>query len=208
MKTVFIISCFLVVVSLGSVCSAHETAATNSHSQTVPALKPGDKGTAIYDGAYEFMPPPSPWELIRGGEGSDFVFGFYRKDPGKLQLESTFFAYSDEPYGYSRDIQQRADEFLKRFFWSSHVKMNVVDRKKTTVLGAEGLVLVLEGKDAIKGTKVRSKVILGKRGDRVVAFYINQWRASDSKFDQAAFDTFDRFAGSFRFLKKSFYETL
>jgi hypothetical protein len=208
MKTLLVLSCLITMISLNSSCAAHQTTTTIDTAQTVPVLKPGNNGTAIYEGEYEFQPPPSPWEFIRGGTGSDFVFGYYRKDPGRLQLESTFFAYSEEPYGYSRDIQQRAEEFLKRFFWASHVKMTVLDRKKTTVLGGEGLSLVLEGTDPVKGTKVRSKVLLGKRGDRVVAFYINQWRTLDAKFDQSAFDTFDRFAASFRFLKKSFYETL
>jgi hypothetical protein len=208
MKTLFIISCFITVVSLTSACAAHQAAATDDTSKTAQALKPGSKGSVIYEGEYEFQPPPSPWELIKGGTGSDFVFGFYRKDPGRLQLESTFIAYTEEPYGYSRDLQQRADEFLKRFFWASHVKMKVLDRKMTTVLDGEGLSLVLEGTDPVKGTKVRSKVLLGRRGDRVVALYINQWRTMDAKFDLSAFETFDRFAGSLRFLKKSFFETL
>jgi hypothetical protein len=208
MKTLFVISCLIAMISLNSACAAHQTAATADKAQTVPALQPGTKGTVIYEGEYEFLPPPSPWEFIRGGTGSDFVLGYYRKDPGRLQLESTFFAYSEEPYGYSRDIQKRSEEFLKRFFWASYVKMKVLDRQKTTVLGGEGLALVLEGKDPVKGIKVRSKIIFGKRGERVVAFYINQWRTMDAKFDLSAFDTFDRFASSFRFLKKSFYETL
>jgi hypothetical protein len=206
MKILFAIFCIFAVVLFSPVGPARQAAADDAHS--APVLKPGDKGTAIFGDEYRFLPPPSPWEFIKGGEGSDFVLGYYRKDPGKLQLESTFFAFSEEPYGYSRDMNQRAEEFLKRFFWSSHVKMKVVERKKVNVLGGEGLALLLEGKDPVKGVKVRSRVIFGKRGDRVVAFYINQWRNIDGSFDQSAFDTFDRFAGSFEFIKKSFYETL
>ncbi len=209
MKTIFIISCFFVAASFVPICAAQQTAATDKTAQTVPVLKPGDKGTVIYNGEFEFQPPPSPWELIKGNESTTYVFGFYRKDPGKIALESTFFAYDEEPYGYSRKLEDRAEEFLKRFFWASHVKVTVLERKTTTpVLGGEGMTLVLEGKDPVKKHKVKSKVIFGKRGERVVAFYINQWRTFESAYDQSAFDIFDKFAGSFRFLKKSFYEEL
>ena len=64
------------------------------------------------------------------------------------------------------------------------------------------------GKDAVKGEKVRARVIFGKRGERVVGFYITQWRPMDGDYDMSAFDVFDRFVKSFKFLKKSFYETL
>jgi hypothetical protein len=66
----FIISCFLVVVSQ-LICSA-----MNGRGQSLQAvrLETGRQGTAIYDGEYEFIPPPSPWELIR--RRNDFVFGF------------------------------------------------------------------------------------------------------------------------------------
>lgn len=200
-------SALLILAFLLSLFPISTARAAAGEEQASP-IEPGPQGTSVYLGEYRFLPPPSPWELIRGGEGSDFVFGYYRRDRGKLPLESTFLAFSEEPYGYSSDISRRADEFLKRFFWSSQVKMGVVDRRGVNVLGEEGLALLLEGKDPVKGVKVRSKVVFGKRGERVVAFYVNQWRSMDGQFDQSAFNTFDRFVESFRFLKQSFYQTL
>ena len=88
------------------------------------------------------------------------------------------------------------------------VKVTVLEKKNTTVLGGEGLALTLEGKDAVRGSKVRSKALFGKRGERVVCFYINQWRNIGDDYDLSAFDKFDGFAASLRFLRKSFYEGL
>jgi len=51
-------------------------------------------------------------------------------------------------------------------------------------------------------------LVFGYRGERVVLFYLNQWRSIESSFDQSAFELLDRFVTSFTFLKKSFYETL
>jgi len=51
-------------------------------------------------------------------------------------------------------------------------------------------------------------VVFGKRGDRVVSWYLTQWRPIDGAFDPSAFEVFDKFVASFKYLKKSFYETL
>jgi hypothetical protein len=67
---------------------------------------------------------------------------------------------------------------------------------------------VAEGTDPIKKEKAKSKVVFGKRGERVVAFYLTQWRSIDAPYDPSAFEIFDKFVASFKFLKKSFYETL
>ncbi|HET6419280.1 MAG TPA: hypothetical protein VFG19_03935 [Geobacteraceae bacterium] len=188
--------------------AAGQAQKSDTHEHDSAAIVRNADGTITYGGEYRFVPPPSPWELIPGNESSRFVFGFYRKDPGKVQLESTFFAYDEEPYGYSLNIEDRSREFLKRFFWDSFVKVTVLEKKKVSVLGAEGLALTLEGKDPVAGQKVRSKVIFGKRGARVVAFYIRQWRLIDNNYDLSAFETFDRFVASLRFVHKSFYEEL
>ncbi len=82
------------------------------------------------------------------------------------------------------------------------------ERLNAQVLGGEGLEVVVEGKDPVKKEKVRAKVIFGKRGERVVGFYITQWRPMDGSYDLSAFEVFDKFVKSFKFLKKSFYETL
>ena len=84
----------------------------------------------------------------------------------------------------------------------------MLDRKEVQVVGGEGLQVDVEGKDPVRGEKVRARVIFGKRGDRIIGFYITQWRPMDGTYDTAAFDIFDKFVKSFKFLKKSFYETL
>jgi hypothetical protein len=154
------------------------------------------------------MPPPAPWELFKGNQTTHYVVAFFRKDLGGNQLDSSFFAYDEEPYGFSRNLEVRAQECLKRYYSSSILQTTVLEKKKVNVLGGEGLAVTFEGKDAVKKVKVKSKLILGKRGERVVAFYINQWRNLEGSFDRAAFDYFDIFINSFTFLKKSFYETL
>jgi hypothetical protein len=55
---------------------------------------------------------------------------------------------------------------------------------------------------------VKAKVVFGKRGERIVGFYITQWRPMDGTYDPSAFEVFDKFVASFKFLKKSFYENL
>jgi hypothetical protein len=209
MKALFFVFCIFIAVPLHSVTAAEQAANSESHSHADAVVTRNSDGTIVFNGEYRFLPPTiPPWELLMGSDTTHYVFGFYRKDPGPLQLESTFFAYDEEPYGYSRDMEERAREFLKRFYWASYVNVTVLEKKPTQILGGQGLSLVMEGKDPVKKIKVRSKVIFGKRGERVVAFYINQWRTIDGKYDLAAFDTFDKFAGSLKFLRKSFYQTL
>ncbi len=208
MKTLFLALCFSAAFLFPGAQGPVLGADAGSHGHDSEAVVRNEDGTITYNGEYRFMPPPSSWELIRGNESSHFVFGFYRKAPGTVQLESTFFAYDEEPYGYSLNIEDRAREFLKRFFWDSYVKVTVLEKKKVSVLDGEGLALTLEGKDPVAGNKVRSMVLFGKRGERVVAFYIRQWRNIHNPYDLAAFEVFQKFAGSLRFLKKSFYQTL
>jgi hypothetical protein len=83
-----------------------------------------------------------------------------------------------------------------------------LERKKVQVVGGDGLAVLVEGKDPVKKEKVRAKVVFGKRGGRIVGFYITQWRPMDGSYDPSAFEIFDKFVSSFKFLKKSFYETL
>jgi len=97
---------------------------------------------------------------------------------------------------------------LKRFLWSANLKFQVLEKKNVTVLGGDGLEMLVEGKDPVKKEKVRSKIIFGKRGNRVVGFYISQWRPEEGTYDLSSFETFDKFWKSFKFLKKSFYENL
>lgn len=169
-------------------------------------------GTIIYAGEFEFVPPPPQWRLFtatspgQGGE-KEFSFGFLRIQPGPGFSQSAF-VYDEEPFGYSRNLETRAKEYFKRFLWASTVRFHAEEWQKVKVLGGEGLAVTGEGKDLVRGQKVRAKVIFAKRGERVVSFYITQWRPIDGKFDLSAFATFDAFVKSFHYLKKSFYQTL
>ncbi len=167
------------------------------------------KGTVIYGGEYEFTAPPPGWKLFwPEGEGeAEFAFGFMKSGGGPFPSQSVF-AYDEEPFGSSRDLEQRADEFFRRFLWNAMLRFQTLEKKKIQVLGREGLEVTVEGKDPVKKEKAKSKVIFFKRGDRVVSFYVTQWRPWDAPYDASAFEVFDKFVASFKYLKKSFYEAL
>ncbi len=164
------------------------------------------QGTVIWEDEFEFVPPPPDWKLLRVEDQGDINFGFIRKD-GPYPSE-TSFAYDEEPFGSSRDLDRRAEEFLKRFLSNAILKFQVLEKRPTEVLGKQGFEMIVEGRDPVKKEKVRSELVFGKRGERVVGFYISQWRPLDGTYDLSAFDVFDRFWKSFKFLKKSFYEAL
>jgi hypothetical protein len=165
------------------------------------------QGTVIYEEEFEFSPPPLGWKMLLPETGGDINFGFMRQDGGPFPSMSTF-AYDEEPFGCSTQFEGREKEFFKRFLFNAIVQFQVLEKKKVQVVGGEGLQMDVEGKDPVKGEKVRARVIFGKRGDRVIGFYITQWRPITGTYDMSAFDDFDRFVKSFKFLKKSFYETL
>lgn len=167
------------------------------------------QGTVIYGEEFEFVPPPQGWNLFwpEGDEDGEFAFGFIRKDPGPFPSQSVF-AYDEEPFGCSTKFEEREKEFFKRFLSNALLKFETLEKRKVTVLGGEGLEVTVEGKDPVKKEKAKAKVIFGKRGERVVAFYLTQWRPMEGTYDPSAFEVFDQFVKSFRFLKKSFYETL
>jgi hypothetical protein len=181
--------------------------ATMELSKKVP-YKLSPQGTVIWEDEFEFIPPPPDWKLLRVETGeNDINFGFMRGDPGPFP-SSTVFAYDEEPFGCSTKFEDREKEFFKRFLFNAIVQFQILERRKIQVLGGEGLEVVVEGKDPVKQEKVRAKVVFGKRGERVVGFYFTQWRPMDGSYDLSAFDVFDKFVKSFKFLKKSFYETL
>jgi len=193
--------CFVLVVAWFSGCASTQT------SKKVPyRLTP--QGTVIWEDEFEFLPPPPDWKLLRVETGeNDINFGFMRNDPGGFPSTTTF-AYDEEPFGCTTKFEGREKEFFKRFLFNAIVKFEVLKREKVKVVGGEGLVVLVEGKDPVKKEKVRAKVVFGKRGDRVIGFYITQWRPINGSYDLSAFDVFDKFVASFKFLKKSFYETL
>ena len=167
------------------------------------------RGTVIYKGEFEFVPPPPEWKLFwPEGEGDgEFAFGYLKRDPGPFPSQSVF-AYDEEPFGYSTNFEDRQKEFFKRFLWNAILHFQVLEKEKVQVIGGEGLAVTVEGKDPVKKEKAKAKVIFGKRGDRIVSFYMTQWRPIDGTYDPSAFEVFDRFVQSLKFLKKSFFETL
>jgi len=181
-------------------CATIKTSAKPSYEVT-------SKGVMIYNEEFEFNLPPPGWRLLRQEGESEFAFGFLKTDPGPFPSQS-MFVYDEEPFGCSMGFEDREKEFFKRFLWNAMLNLQILEKKKVQVLGGEGSEVVVEGKDPIKKEKAKAKVIFGKRAERVVAFYITQWRPIDGTYDDSAFITFDQFVNSFRFLKKSFYETL
>ena len=196
------ILCLMLVLTWLLGCAATET------SKKVPyRLSP--QGTVIWNDEYEFNPPPPGWKLIQVEVGGEFGFGLLRADPGQFPSQS-MFVYDEEPFGCSTKFEDREAEFFKRYLWTTalNIDMKILEKRKINVLGGEGLAVIAEEKDSVKKEKARSKVVFGKRGDRTVAFYLTQWRHIDGTYDPSAFEVFDKFVASFKFLKKSFYETL
>jgi hypothetical protein len=168
-----------------------------------------ERGTLIWEDEFEFMVPPLGWNVVQVESGGEFGFGFVRNDPGPFPSQSVF-VYDEDPFGCSTKFDERSEEFFKRYLWSAAISMNIkiLETKKVNVVAGEGLAVIAEGKDPVKKEMVRSKVIFGKRGERIVSWYLTQWRHVDGTFDPSAFEVFDKFVASFKYLKKSFYETL
>ncbi len=200
-KKCLILCSILVIGSLLSGC-----ATTQSTGKVPYKLTP--QGIVIWEDEFEFLPPPPDWKLLRVETGeNDINFGFTRNDKGPFPSVTTF-AYDEEPFGCSTKFEDREKEFFKRFLFNAILQFQVLERKKIQVFGGEGLEIAVEGRDPVKKEKVRAKVVFGKRGERIVGFYITQWRPMDDSYELSAFEIFDKFVKSFKFLKKSFYETL
>ena len=197
-----IILCTLLVLVWFSAC------ATMQQTQEKP-YRLSERGTLIWEDEFEFMVPPLGWNVVQVESGGEFGFGFVRRDPGEFPSQSVF-VYDEEPFGGSLKLEERSEEFFKRYLWAAAISMNikVLETKRMSVVGGEGLAVIAEGRDPVKKEKVRSKVVFGKRGERVVSWYLTQWRPIDGTFDPSAFEVFDKFVASFKYLKKSFYETL
>jgi hypothetical protein len=198
-KKIGIILCALLVGVWLSGCATTQTV------QKPYRISP--QGTVIWEDEFEFSLPPLGWKLLLPEEGGDINIGFMRMDPGPFP-SSTTFAYDEEPFGCSTQFEGREKEFFKRFLFNAILQFQFLERKKVQVVGGEGIALTVEGKDPVKKEKVRAKVVFGRRGERVIGFYITQWRPLDGTYDLSAFEDFDKFVNSFKFLKKSFYETL
>jgi hypothetical protein len=166
-----------------------------------------DRGTATFEDEFEFTLLPPEWKLIQVESGGEFGFGFLKVDPGAFPSQS-MFVYDEDPFGVATNYGDREKEFFGRFLWNAMLSFQVIERKNFKLQNGEGLAITVEGKDPMKKEKAKAEVIFGKRGDRVVSFYLTQWRPIDGTYDPTAFETFEKFAASFKYLKKSFYETL
>lgn len=172
------------------------------------ALRQPD-GSVVWQDEYRFSPPAPPWQLIDLDE-DDYAIAFLKMCEGTTvdyPCQSTL-AYAEEPFGYSRDFEQRQQEFFKRFLWASRVVFDEPRLKKVQALGQDALEAVIEGIEPVKKHKVWAKVIFARRGDRVVAFYYTQWRQQGKEYDGDDVAVFDRFVESFGYQKPSFYQRL
>jgi hypothetical protein len=174
-----------------------------------PLVWSSTPGMAVYKDEFEFASPPPEWKLVQVEAGGEFGFGFMKIDPGPFSSQSVF-VYDEDPFGVSRNLEERAKEFFERYLWASPVSkyMHILEERKVQVVGGEGLAVFAEAKDPVRKEMVKSEVVFGKRGGRVVAWYLTQWRPIDGAFDNSAFGVFDKFWGTFKYLKKSFYENL
>ncbi len=195
----------LAVLILLSACSPHYAA--NNDSCTG---EPQADGTVVWLDEYQFTPPTFPWVTIDLNE-TDLSLAFFKSCegllPGEYPCESSL-AYAEDPFGFSRDLDERSREFFKRYLWASRVVFAEPDLSSTVVNGHEALVAVIVGEEPVRKRKVRAKVVFMRRGERVVAFFMNQWRPASDDFDTAEFVVMDQFVASFRFIKPSFYELL
>ena len=196
-----------VLILIGILAAVWLSGCATTREATPKPYKLSAQGTVIWEDELEFAPPPPGFKLLLPDAEGDINIGFMRSDPGGFP-STTVFAYDEEPFGFSTQFERREEEFFKRFLFNAIVKFEFLKREKVQVVGGEGLAVMVEGRDPVKKEKVRAKVVFGKRGERVIGFYMTQWRPMDGTYDLAAFDVFDKFWRSFKFLKKSFYENL
>lgn len=166
-----------------------------------------EQGRVVWEEEFEFEPPSGEWRLMQVEAGDEFSFAFLRVGSCPSPCQSTF-AYDEEPFGYSTDLSKRMEEFYRRFLWGTHVVFGPVQTRTIALPIGDALEAVAEASDPLRGEKVLTKVILARRGPRVVSFYLTQWRPTEVEFDREELPILDRFAASFRFLRPSFYETL
>ena len=179
--------------------------ATSMKEKPKPAFVLTDQDTVIYEDKYEFKVSEG-WRTLREASGGDFEFGFFRLE-GEFPSQTTF-AYDDEPYGRSRDLETRAKQYQTLFFAATGLIMTENSIEKTEIMGEPAVVMNTEGKNPNQNEKARSRFYFLKRGDWVVSFICTQWRPMNSVYDPKDFETFDAFVKSFKFLKPTPYEEI
>lgn len=167
-------------------------------------------GSVLWLDEYRFTPPPESWQVLDSND-KDYSLALYKPcrelAPGEFPCESAM-AYAEEPFGYSRQLEQRAREFLKRYLWASRVRFSPPELTPASIDGRQALVVQVTGEEPVKHHRLQARIVFMHRGERVVAFFISQWRSGDRPFSQEDFIEFDRFVASFRFTRPSFYENL
>jgi hypothetical protein len=164
-----------------------------------------DRGTLIFKEKYEFKKPPAGWSMIKNLEGGDFEIGFFKVEKGDFPSQTTYI-YDDQPFGSSRNLEERAKQYCTRFLFNTGMLPEVKNREKTEVVGLPALAIYLEGENPNQGEKAKSKVYLVQKGNRIVSFLCTQWRPLKGTYDPAGFNEFEEFVKSFKFLRPSFYE--
>lgn len=166
---------------------------------------PTERGTVVYKEMYEFKRPPAGWAMLKNLEGGDFEFGFLKIEKGDFPSQTTFI-YDDQPFGSSRNLDERAKQYCTRFLFNTGMFPKEDKREKTEVTGLPALAVYMEGENPNQGEKAKSKIYLIQKGNRIVSFVCTQWRPLKATYDPAVFNEFEEFLKSFKFLKPSFYE--
>ena len=174
--------------------------------EKAPTLVGTGQGTVVFLEKYEFKPPPQGYIMMKNVEGGDFELGFLLFEKGDFPSQTTFM-YDDLPYGYSQDLEKRADYYCTKFLFNSGIDLKVEKRERLMINGREALAIYMGGENLITKEKAKSKVYLIKKGSRIISFVCTQWRPLSASYSQEPFDHYETFVNSFKFLKKDFYES-
>ncbi len=170
-------------------------------------LTPTDRGTVAFMGKYEFAQPPEGWYLLKNLEGGDFELGFLKIEKGGFPSQTTY-VYDEEPFGSSRDLDRRSEQYCSRFLFNTGMFPQIRKKEKVQVGGNPAVALYLEGENPNGNEKTKSKIYLVQKGERIISFVCTQWRTFRGSFDPEPFEHFEAFVHSFKFLKPIFYEEL
>jgi hypothetical protein len=193
-------------VALAAMIALFAGCAALQPAEKPKTLTPTDRGTVLFLDKYEFKRPPQNWALMKNLEGGDFELGFLVIERGAFPSQTTFM-YDEEPYGGSRDLENRAKYYCTRFLFNSGIDLRVTQREKTQINGLDAMAISMAGENPTRDEKAKSKVYLVKKGNRIVSFVCTMWRPMNGTYAQEPFDYFETFVQSFKFLKKDFYES-
>lgn len=189
------------LVMIGLIFSGCATMAPEKPKDIVPT----DRGTVVFLEKYEFKRPPAGWAMLKNLEGGDFELGFLKIESSEFPTQTTFI-FDDQPFGSSPNLDQRAKQYCTRFLFNTGMYPEIKKQEKVEVIGLPALAIYLEGENPNRKEKAKSKIYLIQKGNRIISFVCTQWRPLNGTYNQAAFDQFEEFVKSFKFLKKCFYE--